>query len=134
MYVPADKWIIKKNRQKKNHKSNKLLWHSNRQKQEKLKLCCMRDCDIGGSDDKCVTVVVLLGSQGRKKVMEWDNLENERKWRGRARTKPLKIQCYTHLYSQESGSQWAHSWRNKFNQGPMRFVKAQTPAEVMWLD
>lgn len=58
--------------------------------------------------------------------MEWSNLENERERRGRARTKPLKIQCYAHLYSQESGSHRSHGWRNKFNQGPMCFVKAQT--------
>lgn len=70
---------------------------------EKWKLCCMCDYSIGGSVDKSV-VVVSLGSEGRKKKMEWVNLENERKWRGRARTKPLKIQSYAHSYSQESGS------------------------------
>lgn len=69
---------------------------------EKLKWCCMRDYSVGGSDDKSV-VVVSLGSEGREKA-ESGGIRKMRKWRGRTRTKPLKIQCCAHSYSQESGT------------------------------
>lgn len=69
---------------------------------EKLKQCCLCDYSVGGSDDKSL-VMVSLGSEGREKT-ESGNLENEREWRGRTRTKPLKIQCCAHSYSQQSGT------------------------------
>lgn len=121
------------NNNNKKNKSCKLLWHCKtcrHQRNEAVLHAWLRryrelwqTCDDGGG---------VVGVAGKKKVMEWGNLENECKWRGRARTKALNV-TLIYIHSSLAASECGADVTNLIK-APWALWGPKHRPEVTWPD